>query len=421
MRKIETQEQAPLTAAPDEHEAVPVRALRAVPVASARQALSTRAASDQTLAPARSRPVQPFRRPFRRALEDALNGGDSAHRPWADLFETLSIGLASGMTTPDALRYAGRTAPPLQRAFCEAAARQTAEGVPLHAALAGQRAAPAVLGPILEHGELNGTLESAARRASRVLKRFAEIDRKFAYSAISPDLVPVLAICTLLPLAPFVLGFATSSVWPFLAVCALGAFGAFKVWQRRDQMALRQPKTQRKARRALRNNRAGLQHRVLSTARWSRTLFALMDCGVPISSALEAAADAARNRHYAEALRRAAARTREGRTLRDSLADTQLLPSHLLEMVHTSEIAGDMALLDRFADTLEDDAKMLAAQRFARLLIVARLFLGSLIVMMMGTCLGADLSTAIRAGLLTFAAGLFITWLLFLTQARNDL
>jgi hypothetical protein len=41
--------------------------------------------------------------------------------------------------------------------------------------------------------------------------------------------------------------------------------------------------------------------------------------------------------------------------------------------------------------------------------------------MMMGTCLGADLSTAIRAGLLTFAAGLFITWLLFLTQARNDL
>jgi len=288
--------------------------------------------------------------------------------------------------------------------------------------LARHKAVPEVIAPILEHGTLYGTLESSARRASKVLKRFAEVDRKFAYSAVSPDFALPLALCGTMPFAPFFIGFFTQSVWPFVAYCTACMGVSIGVWKWRYRLARVQPRSLITSRVALRNSRAGLGYRALATARWGRTLSALVDCGVPISSALEAAADAARNRHYAEALRRAAARTREGRTLHESLADTRLLPSHLLEMIRTGETAGELGpLLDRFADTLEDDAKMLAAQRFGMKIVGGLFLIAGMAVAMLASALGMEPSEAIKLGLTLFAVVLFITWLLFLTQAWNDL
>lgn len=420
MRRLETEEQAPLSTTQEALESAPSRTLREVGVEPVRRTLA--AGSDLTAGKVvTTLPARRPRRPALRVLEEALNGGDSAHEPWADAFETLAIGLAAGLTEPEALRGAARRTSPRVSALFAEAAQQAERGVPLHITLMRHPEVPPVLGPLLEYGSRYGTLESASRRVTAVMRRFSEIDRRFAYSTVRPEIVPILAICALLPFMPYVVGLFTTSALPFFVIVVAVALAAYGIWTRRDQMALRQPKTLRKARRALRNTRAGLQNRALVTARWCRTVCALVDAGVPISAALESGALAARNAHHAAALRQAAVLTREGRSLHDSLAETALLPARLLEVIRTAEISGDTALLDRFADLMDDDARMLAAQRFARLVIMARLFVACVLVVLLTTALGAGLGRAISGAVVLFLVGALVIWLLFLTQARNDL
>jgi type II secretory pathway component PulF len=402
-----TEQSTPLLSVPNERAEVSVRQLRVANVSGGTEALTRQTGTEQiAVSRALPRPHRP--KPAIRRLEEALNGGDSPHRAYADLFEALTICLAAGMPVATALEKVTQGAePPLQR-MCADVGMQVAAGVPIEQAFVRwQTQLPEVILPLLEHGARHGTPAQATRRLTQVLQRFARLDEGFAYSALRPDLTLPLLLCGTMP---FMSGLI-QSLPVFVAYCA-GCVGiSFGVWYRRHQIGRRSSRNVKAARRALVKTRRGLANRYLGTARWARTFAALYECGVPISTALEAAAPAACNPHYAEALRRAAVQCREGDTLYDSLAGTRLLPDHLLETIRTAETAGDLGTaLDGFADTLEQSAKMAAAQRFGMQIVAGLFCVAGLVV--------ATLSPGI--GLALIALGMVITWLLFLTSGRAD-
>ncbi len=394
--------------APSEAEEVRTRSLRVAGVSANSESLTVRSGAGQ-IARERALP-QPrrHRKPAIRQLEEALNGGDSPHRAYAELFETLAICLASGMSIPTALERAAQQAEPGIRQMCADVGAQVAAGAPIQVAFGRWRQQlPEVVLPLLEHGVQQGTLERASRRLAQVLKRFARLDERFAYSALRPDMTLPLLLCGTMPFTPFWI----ESLPVFVAYCA-GCVGiSLAVWHRRHHLARRKPRNLKAAKRALAKTRRGMTNRLLGTARWARTFATLYECGVPISAALEAAAPASCNPHYAAALRRAAEYTREGRTLHDSLERTTLLPNGLLEEIRIGEMTGELGTsLDRFADMLERSAMMAAAQRFAMQIVGGLFCIGGLAV--------AALSPLV--GIALIALGMTITWLLFVTGARND-
>ncbi len=110
--------------------------------------------------------------------------------------------------------------------------------------------------------------------------------------------------------------------------------------------------------------------RNLAAARWARSFATLWNCGVPISTALEVSSQSALNACYEKALLRAALQTRQGVTLYESLASTQLLPNYLLDIIRTGEMSGSLGTsLDHFASLLEEEAFAKATQQFVAILM----------------------------------------------------
>ncbi len=82
--------------------------------------------------------------------------------------------------------------------------------------------------------------------------------------------------------------------------------------------------------------------RNLSIARWARSFAVLWSAGVNIAKALEVSSRSSLNAYYERALSVAAAQTRLGRPLSQSLAGAEMLPPYLLHIIQTSETVGRM-------------------------------------------------------------------------------
>lgn len=354
-------------------------------------------------------------KPLIRRLEEALNGGDSVHEPYANLFETLTICLNSGMGLPDALRLAAQRAPAEVARICEDVAKQTEAGTPLHVALRRWQAQlPEVVIPLLEHGVQYSSLGVVTRQVTRTLKHFAELDRKFAYSALNSDMVVPILLCGTMPFMPLLI--ENPAIFAAYCLSCMAISGV--VWVNRHKLNRQRVKTVL----GLAPTRRGETNRRLSTARWAHTLSALYDCGVPISSALEAAALAARNHYYARALMKAARLTREGKTLAESLAAVRLLPSNLVETIRTGETAGELApLLERFADRMDDDAKMLAAQRFGMQIIAGLMMVATVAVMYLMMAFHMPPWDVLKIGAGMFCGVMLLFWFCMLFSANNKL
>src|ERR1051326_2277046 len=168
-------------------------------------------------------------------------------------------------------------------------------------------------------------------------------------------------MCGTLVVAPFFI----ENPWLLTLYGANCIGGSILVWRQRHQIARRQPGSLRGAQRTLKPSREGIAARSLATMRWGEVFSILWRSGVPVSQALEVAANSARNAHYRNVLLRAADRTRAGYPLSECLAETRLLPRHLVDIVKTGEMTGDLdASLEKFADLMEGDAKALGAQHF---------------------------------------------------------
>jgi general secretion pathway protein F len=102
----------------------------------------------------------------------------------------------------------------------------------------------------------------------------------------------------------------------------------------------------------------GNLHRKLAISRWSRTLGTLLHGGLPLLQALEISQGVVGNRVLSQALAQARESIREGEEMTQSLRQSALFPSMLLEMVYVGEKSGELAkMLEKVALTLENEVE----------------------------------------------------------------
>jgi type IV pilus assembly protein PilC len=101
-------------------------------------------------------------------------------------------------------------------------------------------------------------------------------------------------------------------------------------------------------------------------AQFVRTLATLLAGGTPLVSGLQTSSAAIGSRLIATSVAEASERVREGKTLSESLAETQLIPPLALEMIEVGEASGALpAMLTSVAEFYEEEV----ATRLQRTLV----------------------------------------------------
>lgn len=295
-------------------------------------------------------------------------------------FDRLATLLATGIGIPEALRQASRTSGPELQSICESAIGPTSAGVPLHRAWdPWKRRLPEIVLPVLEVGEVSGTVESASRRLADAFAKGAAVDRRFRYQIFSPGFV--IAILVLSTVAH---GFPEHYYQLILqgVELLLKLIGLYLG----GRLLLRLLFRYQPFRLVVDTIKLAIPHmgtvaRKLAAARWGRSFATLWHSGVPISQALEVSSRSALNAHYEQALQKAARSTREGVSLSESLAGTQLLPAYLLDILKTGDATGSFGtVLDRFVGILEEEALTMASQEFMIGVALGQVILAVLVV-----------------------------------------
>lgn len=295
-------------------------------------------------------------------------------------FAQLAILLRSGKTIPDALQQASGVADAELQAICAAIALPLRNGVSLSRALAPwQRRFPEIVLPVLEVGETSGTLEGSAQRLAHAFERGAAIERRIRYSVFDPRLIIAVLVLDQVAhgFAPTLSAMLMQGLTTLVQLLLLYFVGRLVV-----QVAFRwEPLRYAIDTLKLALPDIGITLRNLAAARWARSFATLWQAGVPISHALEISSRSALNARYERALRKAASRTRQGCLLRESLADTQLLPRYLLDVLATGELTGNLGdSVERFATLLEEEAFARATRQFVTILMAGQV-IGALLLL----------------------------------------
>jgi type II secretory pathway component PulF len=305
----------------------------------------------------------------------ALLGDPIPLQTLAFFFDRFATLLDTGMPVHEALQQAAPPDDPELAQICAVVERPLCAGVPLHRALLpwNDRLPPIVL-PILEVGEVSGTLDGTARRLAAAFGQVASLERRYHTAIFHPGLVILgLSLYTAATqLSDSILQMLTVLVSTFVQLGLLYLVGRLLLrllwrWEglryALDTIKLALPAM-------------GTVARNLAAARWARSFATLWNSGVPVSTSLEISARSALNACYERALRQAARQTRAGRSLADSLQGTQLLPTHLLEIIRTGETSGSLGIaLEQFATLLEAEAFTKATQQFVFVVSIGKLIL----------------------------------------------
>jgi type II secretory pathway component PulF len=294
-------------------------------------------------------------------------------------FERFATLLKTGMPVNEALRKAAPTDDAELAAICAAIEAPLRSGVPLHRALLPWRSRlPEIVLPILEVGEVAGTLDDAAQRLAGAFAQTAALEKRYRSAICDPWLI--IAVLTLYSVA-------MHPQPPLqMTINALQMFGQLALLYLAARLALRGLYRWQGLRYAVDSLKLAAPHmgtvmRNLAAARWGRSFATLYNSGVPISTALEVSSRSALNARYERAMLLAARRTRSGRTLAESLAGAQLLPGQFLQIISTGELSGNLGLaLERFAAELESEAYTQATQEFVFIVSVGKLILSIAIV-----------------------------------------
>ncbi len=314
---------------------------------------------------------------LRRLFGEPVPSGDLGR-----FFERLAIMLRAGMGVPDSIRAASRNCEPEIRSMMEAAARPISEGIPLHKALAKYSdRLPVIVIPVLEVGEVAGTLEGSALRLADAFVKSDSVDQRFRYSVVNPKMAALF-----LALSFVGFGFASFFLPSLLDLCFLllkavllffAARLVIRYAMRWDRLRLATDTVK------LAIPVSGQVSRKLSAARWGRSFATMWQAGVPISQALEVSSRSALNAYYETDIQRAALITREGTMLSQALGNTTMLPAYLLDVLRTGESTGRFAeSLESFVTILEDEAMQLATQEFVAVVAIGNLILALIAVSM---------------------------------------
>jgi len=117
--------------------------------------------------------------------------------------------------------------------------------------------------------------------------------------------------------------------------------------------------------------------RKIAVARFTRTLGTMISSGVPILDALEIVAKSAGNRTIERAILYVRAKISEGKNFAQPLAETNVFPPMVVQMIGVGEATGAMdQMLSKIADFYDDEVDVAVAALTSMLEPLMMVFLG---------------------------------------------
>jgi len=203
-----------------------------------------------------------------------------------------------------------------------------------------------------------------------VIPAFKELFSGFGATLPTPTLV-VMAISD----------FFVAYWWAIFGTVGGSIYGFFYAWKRSvpmqrimDRLLLRMPIF-------------GAVIRKATIARWTRTLSTMFAAGVPLVEALDSVAGAAGNYVYYEATKKIQLEVTTGNALANSMENTNVFPSMVIQMVAIGEESGALdSMLSKVADFFEgevDDAvAAISSLMEPVIMVVLGTLIGSMVVAM---------------------------------------
>lgn len=238
---------------------------------------------------------------------------------------------------------------------------------------------------LVRAGEAGGTLHQSILGLADYLEGMESLRRTIITALIYPTILLVVAVASLFLLLSFVipqfiplfqdagatLPMLTQVVfsvaralrrywWALLCLVAVAAWATDRILAkpenrlRFDKWCLKFPVL-------------GKLVQAIDTARLSRTLGTLLECGVPLLVSIHLAHNVVRNRSIAAGIQSAESSLEQGRRLATNLREQKVLPQMAVQLIEVGEESGQLSeLLNRAAKIYDQDVQM----RLQRLLTI---------------------------------------------------
>ncbi|MGE5311500.1 MAG: type II secretion system F family protein [Nitrospirota bacterium] len=247
-------------------------------------------------------------------------------------------------------------------------------------------------------GEIGGILDVILNRLANYIEKAAKLKKKVKGAMVYPLVVMIIAVCVVAVILIFVIpvfqqmfaDFGRALPAPtqfvvnlsnfmksyivhivvFMALCVF-AFRRFYRTERGrtvvDDLVLKAPVF-------------GVLIRKVAVAKFTRTLGTMISSGVPILDSLDIVAATAGNKTIETALRETRLSISEGRTIAEPLADSDVFPAMVVQMISVGEATGALdTMLTKIADFYDDEVDAAVDALTAMLEPFMMVFLGGTI------------------------------------------
>ncbi|HVO83514.1 MAG TPA: type II secretion system F family protein [Syntrophobacteria bacterium] len=247
-------------------------------------------------------------------------------------------------------------------------------------------------------GEIGGILDVILNRLANYIEKAAKLKKKVKGAMVYPLVVMIIAVCVVAVILIFVIpvfqqmfadfgralpaptqfvvnlsNFVKSYIIYIVVMVALCIF-AFRRFYRTergrtvvDDLVLKAPVF-------------GVLIRKVAVAKFTRTLGTMISSGVPILDSLDIVAATAGNKTIETALRETRMSISEGRTIAEPLADSDVFPAMVVQMISVGEATGALdTMLTKIADFYDDEVDAAVEALTAMLEPFMMVFLGGTI------------------------------------------
>jgi len=247
-------------------------------------------------------------------------------------------------------------------------------------------------------GEVGGILDIILNRLAAYIEKAAKLKRKVKGAMTYPIVVMVIAVLVVAIILIFVIPvfqsmfadfgkalpiptqvvvniseFVKSYILYMIVAVIVLAFAYRRFYRTErgralvDQLVLRVPVF-------------GMLIRKVAVAKFTRTLGTMISSGVPILDSLEIVASTAGNKTIEDAIRETRQSISEGRTIAEPLADSEVFPSMVVQMISVGEATGALdTMLGKIADFYDDEVDAAVEALTAMLEPFMMIFLGGTI------------------------------------------
>lgn len=380
---------------------------------SGRTEAALRDAAVQALRKAGLRPISVEEARGKAAAKAGKRSDARLRRLSGNFFAELGVLLQAGLPLDRALAIAvdNVTDPALAARLADVMAA-VREGAPLSAALMTQgELFPGLAPAMAEAGEANGKLGEALARLAQMLEQAEQQRRQVSSAMTYPIALSAIALGVMLLMLLFVVpqfeplfasappgklpaaSRAVMEISRFVRANGLILAGVIAVAVFATRQALSQPAAAlARDRMLLQVPQIGPLVRSIETVRFSRTLGALIDGGVPLPVALALARRTVDNRHMNAAIGEVVDIVRQGGGLTAPLSERGILPAMALSFIRTGEETSQLGpMLGRLATVLDREVGVRIERTIAVVTPAIVVSLGVMVAAMVASIMAAIL------------------------------